>query len=58
MHREVGNRSMRDTVACLGLPGGGKYQSVSATQHNGRTQVDEVEDDLTFYRDPGYRAKQ
>ena len=37
---------MRDNVEFLELPGGGKYQSVSATQHNGRTQVDEVEADL------------
>ena len=37
----------------LELPGGGNYQSILATQNSGRTQVDEVENNLRFYRDPG-----
>ena len=56
MHREVWHSSMlqivqniRDNMEFLELPGGG-------TRHNGRAQVDEVEDDLISFRDPGHRA--
>ena len=40
----------------LELPGGGTHQPFSVTRHSGQTQVDEVEDDLVSFRDPGHRA--
>ena len=63
MHREVGHsnmlqivRNIRDNMEFLELPGGGTHQPFSATRHSGQTQVDEVEDDLISFRDPGHRA--
>ena len=63
MHREVGHSSMlqivrniRDNMEFLELPGGGTHQPSSETRHSGRAQVDEVEDDLVSFRDPGHRA--
>ena len=63
MHREVGHsnmlqivRNIRDNMEFLELPGGGTHQPSSETQHSGRAQVDEVEDDLMSFRDPGHRA--
>ena len=60
MHREVGHSSMlqidvRDNMGFLELPGGGTHPSFSATRHSGRAQVDEAEDDLISFRDPGHR---
>ena len=40
----------------LELPGGGTHQPSSGTRHSGQAQVDEVEDDLISFRDPGHRA--
>ena len=63
MHREVGHSSMlqivrniRGNMEFLELPGGGTHQPSSETRHSGRAQVDEVEDDLISFRDPGHRA--
>ena len=63
MHREVRHSSMlqivrniRDNMEFLELPGGGTHQPSSETRHSGRAQVDEVEDDLISFRDPGHRA--
>ena len=63
MHREVGHsnmlqivRNIRDNMEFLELPGGGTHQPFSVTRHSGQTQVDEVEDDLASFRDPGHRA--
>ena len=63
IHREVGHSSMlqivlntRDNMELLELPGGGTHQPSSETRHSGRAQVDEVEDDLISFRDPGHRA--
>ena len=57
MHREVGHsnmlqivRNIRGNMEFLELPGDGTHQPFSATRDSGRTQVDEVEDDLiSFY---------
>ena len=40
----------------LELPGGGTHQPFSDARRGGRTQVDEAEDDLISFRDPGHRA--
>ena len=63
MHREVGHnnmlkivRNIRDNMEFLELPGGGAHQPSSETRHSERAQADEVEDDLTSFRDPGHRA--
>ena len=63
MHREVGHSSMlhivrniRDNMEFLELPGGGTHQPFSDARRGGRTQVDEAEDDLISFRDPGHRA--
>ena len=63
MHREVGHSSMlhilrniRDNMEFLELPGGGTHQPFSDARRGGRTQVDEAEDDLVSFRDPGHRA--
>ena len=63
MHREVGHnnmlqivRNIRDNMEFLELPGGGTYRPSSETQHSGRVQVDEVDDDLISFHDPGHRA--
>ena len=63
MHREVGHSSMlqiprniRDNMEFLELPGGGTYQPSTGARHNGRAQIDEVEDDLISFRDSGHRA--
>jgi len=32
------------------------HQKGEETRHSGRAQVDEVEDDLISFRDPGHRA--
>ena len=63
MHREVGHsnmleivRNIRDNMEFLELPGGGTHHPSSETRHSGRAQVDEVEDDLISFRDPGHRA--
>ena len=63
MHREAGHSSMlqilrniHDNMEFLELPGGGTHQPSSETRHSGRAQVDEVEDDLISFRDPGHRA--
>ena len=63
MHREVGHsnmleivRNIRDNMEFLELPGGGTHHPSSETRHCGRAQVDEVEDDLISFRDPGHRA--
>ena len=62
MHREVGHSSMlqivrniRDNMEFLELPGDGKHKPSSETRTSGRAQVDEVEDDLTSFLDPGHR---
>ena len=49
-------RNIRDNMELLELPGGGTHQPSSETQHSGQAQVDEVEDDLISFRDPGHRA--
>ena len=63
MHREVGHsnmlhivRNIRDNMEFLELPGGGTHQPFSDARRGGRTQVDEAEDDLISFRDPGHRA--
>ena len=40
----------------LELPSGGTHQPFSDARRGGRTQVDEAEDDLISFRDPGHRA--
>ena len=61
MHRDVGHSSMlqivrniRDNMEFVKQPGGGTHQPSSETRHS--AQVDEVEDDLISFRDPGHRA--
>ena len=49
-------RNIRDNMEFLELPGGGTHHPSSETRHCGRAQVDEVEDDLISFRDPGHRA--
>ena len=49
-------RNIRDNMEFLELPGGGTHHPSSETRHSGRAQVDEVEDDLISFRDPGHRA--
>ena len=63
MHREVGHsnmlhivRNIRDNMEFLELPGGGTHRPFSDARRGGRTQVDEAEDDLISFRDPGHRA--
>ena len=63
MHREVGHsnmlhivRNIRDNMEFLELPGGGTHQPFTDARRGGRTQVDEAEDDLISFRDPGPRA--
>ena len=54
MHRIV--RYIRDNMEFLELPGGGMHHSFPAERFGGRGRVDEVEDDLVSFRDPGHRA--
>ena len=44
----------RISVRTKRLPGGGTHHPSSETRHSGRAQVDEVEDDLISFRDPGH----
>ena len=60
MHREVGHNSLlqivrdiRVNMEFLELPGGGTHQPSSEIRYSGRTQVDEVEDDLISFRPCG-----
>ncbi len=62
MHREVGHSSMlqvvrniRGNMEFLELPGGGTHQPSSAASRNGWAQVNEFDDDLVSFRDPGHR---
>ena len=49
-------RNIRDNMEFLEIPGGGTHQPFSATRHSGQIQVDEVEEDLISFRDPGHQA--
>ena len=62
MHREVGHSSMfqvvrniRDNMEFLELPDGGTHQPYFAVPRNRWAQVDEFDDDLASFRDPGHR---